>query len=258
MAKSKAEETALTILSEPPADIAELLKEDYGKGVSTKQSDNLVPLIYVLQPLSPQVQRRNEAYIEGAEPGCFWLRNAPTEIFSGEDGLLVQPCFFNKDWVEWRPRTSGGGFVGRHAEIVDDQCPVADAEQREDNRFKWTRPNGNELVHTRSHVFRVFTPGGIWPYIFPFTSTGHATSKALTNLITTKTNSVGFAGKYRLTTRERSNQMGTWFGVDVKFDSFCNKEEYLEGKKLYEAFASGAKVAATPDDTVLNKDEIPF
>src|SRR6202035_3091033 len=58
----------------PPAALADRMKADAGRGVSTAQEDNQVPLIYVLQPLSPQVDKRSEQYVEGAEPGDLWLR----------------------------------------------------------------------------------------------------------------------------------------------------------------------------------------
>lgn len=263
--KEKVAVPAVQSQAGPPAELAEMMRADKGKGVSTSQSDNLVPLVYILQPLSPQVARRNPAYIEGAEPGMFWLRNAPVEIHSGDDGILVQPCYFMKDWVEWRPRDSGGGFVARHQESTEDRCPVTDAVEKEDanKRVKWIRPNGNEVIQTRSHVVRIFTPDGVLPYIIPFSSTGHTTSKAWSQLINTMTASVGFAGKYRLTTRERTNPMGTWFGVDAKFESWCTPEEYKAGKQLYEAFASGAKAAEAPvtgggGSGAGGDDEIPF
>lgn len=242
----------------PPPELLEKMKRDKGKGVSQSASDNLVPLIYILQALSPQVARRNPEYIEGAEPGSFWLRNAPHPIISGEAGMMCQPCYFFKDWVEWRPRDSGGGFIARWPEFKEDVCPVEDAVQREDanRRVKWLRPNGNEVIQTRNHVVRVFTDEGILPYIIPFSSTGHTTSRAWSQLINSTSGSVAFAAKYKLTTRERTNPAGTWFAVDVKFDSWA-ADEYDAGLAMYEAFASGEKKAAAPDVAV-DKDEIPF
>jgi hypothetical protein len=242
----------------PSPELLEKMKRDKGKGVSQSASDNLVPLIYILQPLSPQVAKRNAEYIEGAEPGAFWLRNAPHPIVSGEIGMVVQPCYFFKDWVEWRPRESGGGFIARHPEVKEDKCPVEDAEHRIDGtRQRWIRPNGNEVIQTRNHVIRVFTDDGVFPYILPFTSTGHTTSRAWSQLINSTSGSVAFAAKYRLTTRERTNQMGTWFAVDVKFDSWAN-QEYDDGLAMYEAFARGDKKAAAPDTSNKMDDDIPF
>ncbi len=259
----------------PPAELQEMMREDKGKGVSTSASDNLVPLIYVLQALSPQVNRRNPSFIEGAEPGSFWLRNAPTEIIGGDPeaggGMIAQSCLFYKDWIEWKPRDSGGGFIARHAPLTgdrEDECPVSDAVRTEDpnnkNKIRFLRPNGNEVIHTRNHVCRIFTRDGILPYIIPFSSTGHTTSRGWMQLMNTISAGVSFAAKYRLTTRERTNASGTWFAVDVKFDSWCSPEEYKDGKRLYEAFASGEKQAEAPVAAAsgggggVDGDDIPF
>jgi len=250
----------VTHIGGPPAELADRIKRDKGKGVSSDQSDNLVPLIYVLQPLSPQVNRRNAGYVEGAEPGAFWLRNALNPIVPGEQGLVVQSCYFNKDWVEWRPRDSGGGFVARHTGGKDEVCPVRDAVLQETQRgMQYVRPNGNEVILTRNHVLRVFTPDGALPYILPFTSTGHATSRAWMQLMNSVGGQISWLGVYRLVTRERTNPKGTWFGVEAKFERWATTEEYDAGLALHEAFASGAKQAEAPTSSSGGTDdEIPF
>src|SRR5258708_4431967 len=70
-------------------DLLNALKSSPG-GLSKDQADNLIPFIYVLQPLSPQVMKGDAARIEGAEAGDIWLRNGP--VIKGEDGMLFQPC----------------------------------------------------------------------------------------------------------------------------------------------------------------------
>ena len=78
-----------------PAHLAGLVEADAGKGVSTASEDNIIPLVYLLQPLSPQCMRGNADQIEGAQPGDIWLRgSAVQEIVSGEKGIVVQPCDF--------------------------------------------------------------------------------------------------------------------------------------------------------------------
>src|SRR4249920_1685670 len=95
-----------------PDFIKDQAKAHVGKGSSTDQADNIIPLIYVLQGLSPQVNSRNDAYIKDAQAGDIWLRNAPKEIVKGTDGFRFQPVAFRKEWVEWVPRDDGGGRRG--------------------------------------------------------------------------------------------------------------------------------------------------
>src|SRR4051812_21319875 len=95
--------------------LKELYKKDAGRGVSTAMEDNVVPLIYILQALSPQVQKKKEEYVEGAEPGYIWFRG--TKKVVGEEGIAVVPCYYSKVWIEWMPNR--GGFVARHDERPD-------------------------------------------------------------------------------------------------------------------------------------------
>lgn len=234
-----------------PADIMDFVAEDLGKGVSTAQEDNLVPLIYVLQALSPQVNKRNPSYIEGAEPGSILLRNAPRPVVDGEEGVLFQPCYFSKDWVEWVPRDSGGGFVGRHAELPSEAKKTADPKNP--NKVKYVLPNGNELIETRYHVGFALVDGAALPYVIPMTSSGHTISKQWMVLMNGKQHNgkplPSFAGLYRLRTKERSNTAGTWFTFDVSDAGFVHsREDYERGKALYMAFASGEKVMEAAHD----------
>ena len=52
-----------------------------GRGVSTAAEDNLVPMIAVLQPLSPQLNKQNQGkYIADAQPGSILCRGMDPEV----------------------------------------------------------------------------------------------------------------------------------------------------------------------------------
>src|SRR5580698_7538983 len=68
--------------------------ESTGKGVSTDASDNLVPLIYILDAKSPQCDQNEAAYMPGARAGTIWLRNFSRPLVDGNEGILFQPCHF--------------------------------------------------------------------------------------------------------------------------------------------------------------------
>src|SRR5215472_2902560 len=95
-----------------PAELMEATEKDAGMGVSFKAEDQLLPLIYILQALSPAVDKRGDNHIEGAEPGDFWLRNALDPVRNGEEGIVVIPCEMQRAWIEWLPNRQG--FVTRH------------------------------------------------------------------------------------------------------------------------------------------------
>lgn len=243
----------------PPAALASLAKKDAGKGVSTAQEDNLIPLIYVLQAQSPQVNKRNAgSYIAGAEAGSIWLRNFSDPIVAGEEGFLFQPCHFSKDWVEWIPRDNGGGFVGRHAELPKDAKKVSDPKNP--SKVRYVRKNGNEIIETRYHVGNVITAKyGAVPYVIPLTSSGHTVSRDWMFRMNSKQLPTGDKAPswmclYRLRTKERTNAAGTWFTWDISDEGWVQSEEdYLRGASLHEAVTSGAK--AVEADTFSETEE---
>lgn len=235
-----------------PAALADRMREDSGKGTSSDQSDSLIPLLYVLQPLSPQVLAKNPAKIPGAEAGDLWLRGSVDSIVKGEEGLVFQPCHFSKDWVEWISRKKGGGFVGRHKERPDDAVQKKDPEKP--SRMSW-KLGDHDLVETRYMAGIVHRGSERLPYIIPFSSTGHSVAKGWMFMMRSK--NVGgrvapsFGTLYRLKTTMRSNNDGEWFviSVDQEGDGWIVDEgDYEMGRSLHDAFESGAKRAETPED----------
>lgn len=228
-----------------PAFLATKVAADAGKGVSTLAEDNIVPLVRVLQALSPQCNKRDPDYVEGAEAGSIWLRNSGLPAISGETGFLFQPCFFSKAVLEWVSRDGGGGLVAQHAERPESAREVDDPKNA--NRKRWVMPNGNELQETRNHVGYVLLPdGSAHPYVIPFSGTGHTVSRQWMVLLNQKqingNKAPGFASLYRLTTKERHNAKGTWFVFAVADAGWVTTpEEYERGSALYDSFAKGEK-----------------
>jgi hypothetical protein len=232
----------------PPAALMSRMQADAGKGVSTDQADNLVPLIYLLQANSPQAVRGHAKEIKDARAGDIWLRNAPEgdQILSGDDGLVFQPCYFQKDWVEWAPKRAG--FVDRHPQRPE----IAELEDVEGDdgqvRKMWRMPNGNTVVETRYHAgFAVLPDGRALPYTIPLSSTGHTVSKAWMFAMNSEalpdgTKAPSFAILYRLTPKLRSKNNNSWYQYEVSKVGWVETEaEYERGLALYEAFASGEK-----------------
>lgn len=246
---------------------------DSGRGVSTEASDNIVPMVYILQKGSPQVNEQDPQYIPGAKAGSIWLRNSAVELVAGAEGILFQPCHFDKAWPEWVPRDRGGGFVARHGnraatardavrfksmglasppEVGEDVPDVEDAAYRIDpkNKMKsWFRPNGNELKLTRNHAGHVvLSDRDVLPYVIPLTGSGHGVSRNWMFAMMSKRRKDGrilpaWSCLYRLTTRWRKNQAGDWWQFDVADAGYVDVAGYKRGKELCDAFESGAKVA---------------
>jgi hypothetical protein len=236
---------------------AAALAEQYaGAGVSHAQEDNIIPLVYLLQSNSPQVVRGHEKHIDGAQAGDMWLRNEPEgeNIISGEDGMVAQPCFFGKSWIEWMPNR--GGFVTRHAERPED-AELQDVETDNGTEVKrWVRPNGNVVVETREYAVLVHVEGADepLPYVIPFSGTGHTPAKQWMGYIRKKKLPSGkdapsFACKYRLTPKLRTKGPNSWYQYEISEVGWVeNAEDIQRGAALYEAFQSGAKQAGQVED----------
>lgn len=238
--------------AKPPAALLERMLKDAGKGVSSLQEDNIVPLIYIMQPLSPQLQRNNAKFVQGAMAGDIMLRNLTDPMVPGDQGIIFQHCFFDKDWVEWIPRNSGGGFVGRSKERPDDAVEKVDPQNK--NKKRWFRPNGNEVIETRYHIGYVHMDDRRLPYVIPFSSTGHTVSRSWMFTMNSKRLpsgdvAAGWSSLFKLITRERSNVSGTWFVFDpIDLGYVQSVEDYDLGERLYEAFNKGEKRVEDPDE----------
>lgn len=145
MAKKKNGTTA--VAKKPETGVA---KFSYGEGPSGYENqtseDQSIPLIVVLQTNSPQVAKANAKYVAGAEAGMLF-NIATEECIDGDEGLLFVGAVTQHQFVEFRPRDTGGGFVGFHdatSEIV-----VA-AKSRSESFGKYQTEGGNELVETFS------------------------------------------------------------------------------------------------------------
>lgn len=226
------------------ADIAGQIAEDSGKGLSSSQDDNIVPLIYILQSQSPQAVPDEPEYIDGAVAGDIWLRNSTDPI--AKDGIWFQPCWFFRDYVEWRPESKGGGIVDRHAAIPQDVTEVPD--QKNENKIHLIRPNGNEIVDTRYHAGFVLGRGAPMPYVIPLKSTGHTFSRSFMFMMNSRMlpgqdkPAPSFASKYLLKTRKRENASGKWYVFDVAEAAWVDTAaDYQRGRALFQSFAAGEK-----------------
>lgn len=246
----EAEGTAIAAASTSalPAHLAARVHADAGKGVSTASEDNIVPLIYVLQSGSPQVKKNNPDYIEGAGEGDLWLRNAPTPIVDGMKGIVVQPCYFYKSWVEWMPNR--GGFVTQHPAGAERPAGAVEKPNPENpKKMQWVLPNGNTVVETRYHVVRVFLDDTTRAaYVIPMSSSAHTSSRTWMSMMNNKTvgqdKAPSYAALYTLKTKGKTKGEFSWATWDISDAGWVQSEDdYNAGAKLHEQFATGEKQA---------------
>jgi hypothetical protein len=234
-----------TLPDTAPTFLAQYREQDAGKGYSSKAEDGIVPFIDILQLLSPQIKKNNEKYIKGAEAGDILVKGSLNPVVKSEEGIVVQPCAFERKFVEWVPRSKGGGFVTRHDVMPADAVERPNPE--DETRTVWVRKsNGNQLIDTRYHY--VLLNGA--PYVMAFKSTGHTVSREWTQLMK-MLGGAAFERKYKVTSKLRTKGDNEWyvFGIDVLRDAngtplFVETEaEYLAGQALCNSVTAGEKTA---------------
>jgi len=76
----------------------------------TSSEDMAIPFLRILAQLSPQVNKRDGAYVEGAEAGMIF-NTVANKAYDGEKGIAVVPCYYNRRYVEWAPRKRAVGIM---------------------------------------------------------------------------------------------------------------------------------------------------
>jgi hypothetical protein len=195
-----------------------MFEADADKGSQNMtQEDLALPFLKVLGQLSPEVNKRDGKYVEGAEPGMI-LNTVTNEVFDGAKGIDVLPVFYERKYVEWQDRGEGKGAP---VAIHDASSDIMSQTTR-DKSFKDRLPSGNYLENTANHYVVVL---GDSP------QTALISMKATQLKISRKWNSIMMGIKlqgknglftpptyshiYNLKTVQMSNDKGTWFGWEV-------------------------------------------
>lgn len=234
-------------------DMDELLR-DSGAGVDNMGMDDVaVPYLYVLQSNSPQVNPDHDSYIEGAMPGMFF-NNVSNEIYDGrKEGLTVIPCAYERKYVEWVPRDSGGGYVADH----DIESGILSETTPNEKGIPCLR-NGNLIVETAYHYVYFKNPkDGQWDQIIiPMKSTFLKKSRRwnktlMATLIPgTSNRAPRWLYPYTLKTVKESKGDQTWSNVDLtRLEEMVTADQYRAAKAFAEIVNSGQVVKAKETDT---------
>lgn len=189
-----------------------------GQGLeAVRREDIILPRFSILQALSPQVNKREAEYIEGAEQGQI------VNVATGElhDSIRVIPVAYQRRHIEWRPRKAGGGLVMDHGtdESILQHCKIQE-------KGPAITQAGNELVVTGTwYVLHISEDGHMNQAFIPMSSTQLKASRKWMTLVTSDRVNHPQRGwfqppiyfrAYDLTTVAESNDQGNWFGWRVE------------------------------------------
>lgn len=186
-----------------------------------RPEDMSIPFLRILAQLSPQVNKRDGAYVDGAEAGMIY-NTVANEVYDGEKGVLVVPCYYNRRYVEWKPREKGGGYVNSYD--VDDK--IVNTTYRDD-RGNDILPNGNLLTNTAQFFVLLLDDDGMpQRCLITMTSTQLKKARKWVTQMQSRT-AMGKNGMfvlpmmsqvYRLRTTEERNDKGSWFGWEISHE----------------------------------------
>lgn len=222
-----------------------------GGGMENVGKDDMaIPFWVVLQSGSPQCKRSDGAYVEGAVEGMLFNTVTKQVVDPLKTEVVVVPCAYDRNFVEWKLRENGGGFVKQY----DAKTGLGLLEQtmRDEKGRDILQSSGNQLNDTRSFYVMVLDPetGYPAPGFIAMTSTQIKKSKQwLTqqNLLKLKgPNGVYtppmYATKWRITTVPEQNEKGSWMGWAFEFVGYLsgpNDPVFVMAREFNTQVASG-------------------
>lgn len=256
---AKKEETNIVAFDES------ILLEDAGAGQEGMSKDDMmIPRLTILQQMSPQVNKRDGAYVEGAEPG-FILDNVANMAIDGEKGITVVPISYRRAHIEWK--ADRGGLVADHG--PDSACLE---NCTRGGRGEYLTDEGNEIVPTGEYFVFIVDENGYTPALLSMAKSQLKKARQWNSMMNRlmiqvgdkKVNPAMFWTSYQLTTVPEENDQGSWFGWSIKMNHDAQsggiianhpmgKDIYLAARDFKSQVAAGeVKVSAeSADDDVM-------
>ena len=244
------------------SELDKMLEADAGVGLENITTEDMqIPFIRIIQALSPQLQKDDPLYIKGAEQGDIF-NTVSQEIYKQDEGVIVVPAFFEKKFLEFQLRSSGGGFV---RELAADDKDITMTSREGTIELL---PNGNELVRTHQHlVIAQSADGTIAPSVLDMKKTQLKVSRRWNTLKNSARLPSGalmpiYGTAWQVTTVLEANDQGKWF--NYKLDRINEitpaiEKMMLEARNMYQGVSKGeVKMAAASADEIAKEEDVPF
>jgi hypothetical protein len=230
-----------------------MLLEDSNNSPQFGKDDLAIPFLRVLQKGSPEVNKRDDKYVEGAEAGMFF-NTLTKELWDGEnEGIIVIPAAYTPSYIEWWPRDSKAGKG-----IFKDHGPdgsILEQTTRDEKTGRSVTERGTEVVKSGQYFVLVVDPetGDAQQLVFALAGTQLRKSRTWNSLIkgllvtrpdgNGKFNPAPFYLSYKVTTLFESNDKGDWMGVNIAPDKATI--EFPQGGELYQQARQFAAMVGT-------------
>lgn len=253
VAEVKTNSTAIAVLTNR-------FEEDAQSGFAgMNQEDFALPFLRLLTNTSPEV-----GSVDGAMPGMIY-NSVTGELFDGKKGILVVPCAYVRQYIEWAPRGSGSGAPIAYYPSTSD---ILSKTHRVPGENKDYLDSGNYIENTANHYVMVLDASGIPnPALIVMKSTQLKKSRKWNSMMQS-TKLMGknglftppmYSQVYRLTTMKESNDKGQWFGWEVeRVGSVESDDVYLTAKAFADSITAGDVKVTHSDEQGAPAGATPF
>jgi len=223
-----------------PSDI--LFEADAAQGLENVKTENLaLPILKLLQNGSGEAQKRNQNYVEGAEPGMF-LNTVTKKVYDGAKGIEVVPCYYKLEYQEWADFGTGSG---RPENIFDASSDIL-SKTTKDSVVKDLLENGNYILTVGQHFVLIVDGEITEPALISMSSSQGKVSRKWNSMMASITlegkngpfTPATYSHKYVLSSVLNSGKGNQWYGFNVVRGAMVdNASLYERAKKFHNSFA---------------------
>ena len=208
---------------------------------NVKTSSLALPILKLLQNGSGEAQKRNQNYVEGAEPGMF-LNTVTKKTYDGAKGIEVIPCHYKLEFQEWADFGTGSG---RPENIYDANSDILSKTKNEMGKDRLD--NGNYILTVGQHYVLIRDGNSSENALISMSSSQGKISRKWNSMMMSITldgkngpyTPPSFSHKYRLTSVLNSGKGNQWYGYNVtKVGPIEDPALYERAKKFYTSLAS--------------------
>ena len=200
-----------------------------------------LPILKLLQNGSGEAQKRNQNYVEGAEPGMF-LNTVTKKLYDGTKGMEVVPCYYKLEYQEWADYGTGSN---RPENIFDANSDILSKTKNENGKDRLE--NGNYIQTVGQHYVLIREGNSTENALISMSSSQGKVSRKWNSMMMSITldgkngpyTPPSFSHKYRLTSVLNSGKGNQWYGFNVtKIGPVEEPTLYERAKKFYTSLAS--------------------
>ena len=208
---------------------------------NVKTTSLALPILKLLQNGSGEAQKRNQNYVEGAEPGMF-LNTVTKKTYEGATGIEVIPCHYKLEYQEWADFGTGSG---RPENIYSADSDILSKTKNEMGKDRLD--NGNYILTVGQHYVLIRDGNSTENALISMSSSQGKISRKWNSMMMSITldgkngpyTPPSFSHKYRLTSVLNSGKGNQWYGYNVtKVGPVEEPALYERAKKFYTSLAS--------------------